>query len=71
MTVTGAGVRLSRAAVDLRPSGIRRFFDLVAGMDDVISLGVGEPDFPTPWRICDSVIQSLRQARPPTPAIGA
>jgi len=61
VTVTGDGVRLSRVAVDLRPSGIRRFFDLVVGMDDVISLGVGEPDFPTPWRICDAVIQSLRQ----------
>lgn len=61
MTGTDDGVRLSRVAVDLRPSGIRRFFDLVVGMDDVISLGVGEPDFPTPWRICDAVIQSLRQ----------
>lgn len=52
--------RVSRLARDLRPSGIREFFDLVVGMDDVISLGVGEPDFPTPWRICDAVIDSLR-----------
>ncbi|MGC9320194.1 MAG: aminotransferase class I/II-fold pyridoxal phosphate-dependent enzyme [Armatimonadota bacterium] len=52
--------RISRRAAELQPSGIREFFDLVVGMDDVISLGVGEPDFPTPWRICDSVIDSLR-----------
>ncbi|MGD9498420.1 MAG: aminotransferase class I/II-fold pyridoxal phosphate-dependent enzyme [Armatimonadota bacterium] len=55
------GSRLSRLAAHLRPSGIREFFDLVVGMDEVISLGVGEPDFPTPWRICDAVIQSLRE----------
>ena len=52
--------RIARLARDLRPSGIREFFDLVVGMDDVISLGVGEPDFPTPWRACDAVIESLR-----------
>jgi len=52
--------RVCRMARELPPSGIREFFDLVAGMDDVISLGVGEPDFPTPWRICDAVIDSLR-----------
>jgi len=52
---------ISRRAADLRPSGIREFFDLVVGMDDVISLGVGEPDFPTPWRICDAAIASLRR----------
>ncbi len=54
------GSRLSRRAIELRPSGIREFFDLVVDMDDVISLGVGEPDFPTPWGICDAVIESLR-----------
>jgi aminotransferase len=52
--------RISKLARELRPSGIREFFDLVVGMDDVISLGVGEPDFPTPWRVCDAVIDSLR-----------
>ncbi len=52
--------RIARRAAELAPSGIREFFDLVVGMDDVISLGVGEPDFPTPWRICDAVIDSLR-----------
>ncbi len=54
------GSRLSSRARELQPSGIREFFDLVVGMDDVISLGVGEPDFPTPRRICDAVIASLR-----------
>ncbi len=54
------GRPLSRRAIELKPSGIREFFDLVVGMDDVISLGVGEPDFPTPWNICDAVIDSLR-----------
>ncbi|MGI5816701.1 MAG: aminotransferase class I/II-fold pyridoxal phosphate-dependent enzyme [Armatimonadota bacterium] len=60
MTTDQRTGRISRLARDLRPSGIREFFDLVVGMDDVISLGVGEPDFPTPWRICDAVIESLR-----------
>lgn len=41
------------------PSGIRRFFDLVSEMDDVISLGVGEPDFDTPWHIRESCIHSI------------
>jgi len=44
---------------EIKPSGIRRFFDIVAEMDDVISLGVGEPDFPTPSHIRDVGIQSL------------
>ncbi|MCK9555876.1 aminotransferase class I/II-fold pyridoxal phosphate-dependent enzyme [bacterium] len=43
----------------LKPSGIREFFDLVIGMDDVISLGVGEPDFATPWNIVESAIYSF------------
>jgi aminotransferase len=53
--------RLSNMARDLPPSGIREFFDLVVGMEDVISLGVGEPDFATPWHICDAAIASLRR----------
>jgi aminotransferase len=52
--------RLSNLAENLPPSGIREFFDLVIGMDDVISLGVGEPDFPTPWHICDAAIAAMR-----------
>lgn len=46
---------------NLPPSGIRRFFDLVNSMDDVISLGVGEPDFTTPWTIRESGIYSLER----------
>jgi aminotransferase len=61
MTTRPPRSRLSQRARQLRPSGIREFFDLVVGMDDVISLGVGEPDFPTPWRICDAVVDSLRR----------
>ncbi len=45
----------------MQPSGIRAFFDLVLGMDDVISLGVGEPDFVTPWPIREAGIYSLEQ----------
>jgi aminotransferase len=56
-----SGVRSSRLAASLPPSGIREFFDLVAGRDDVISLGVGEPDFATPWKICDEAIDGLRR----------
>lgn len=61
MSAGDSAPRICRLARDLPPSGIREFFDLVVGMDDVISLGVGEPDFPTPWRICDAVIHSLRE----------
>lgn len=56
----GTKMRISNIVSNLQPSGIREFFDLVVGMDDVISLGVGEPDFPTPWGVCDAVIDSLR-----------
>jgi aminotransferase len=45
----------------LSPSGIRRFFDLISTMDDVISLGVGEPDFVTPWPIREAAIYSLEK----------
>lgn len=45
----------------LPPSGIRKFFDLIASMDDVISLGVGEPDFTTPWRIREYAIYALEK----------
>lgn len=60
-TVRSRARDLSPLARDLPPSGIREFFDLVIGMDDVISLGVGEPDFATPWKICDAVVDSLRR----------
>ena len=45
----------------MQPSGIRAFFDLVLGMKEVISLGVGEPDFTTPWQIREAGIYSLEQ----------
>ncbi len=51
--------RLSQRVRAIPPSGIRRFFDIMASMDDVISLGVGEPDFVTPWPIRDAAIRSI------------
>lgn len=51
--------RTSDVVRELEPSGIRDFFELVMGMDDVISLGVGEPDFSTPWNISNAAIKSL------------
>lgn len=52
---------ISERAEEIPPSGIRKFFDLVLTMQDVISLGVGEPDFSTPWNICESSIYSIEQ----------
>jgi len=52
---------ISKKVQDMQPSGIRAFFDLVLGMEDVISLGVGEPDFVTPWQIREAGIYSLEQ----------
>ncbi|MBQ9932194.1 MAG: aminotransferase class I/II-fold pyridoxal phosphate-dependent enzyme [Firmicutes bacterium] len=52
---------LSNAVQQINPSGIRKFFDIMAEMDDVISLGVGEPDFVTPWHIRDNGIYSLEK----------
>ncbi len=54
---------LADNVVDIKPSGIRKFFDLVSEMSDAISLGVGEPDFDTPWHIRDEGIYSLKQGR--------
>ena len=54
---------ISRAAAEMRPSGIRKFFDIAAEMKDCISLGVGEPDFKTPWAIRQAGIQSLEKGR--------
>jgi len=51
----------SPTAKNIKPSGIRKFFDIAATMEDVISLGVGEPDFVTPWHIRDAGIMSLEQ----------
>ena len=54
---------LNRTASAIPPSGIRRFFDIAAEMDDVISLSVGEPDFQTPWHVRDVAIDSLQKGR--------
>ncbi len=53
--------RLSERVEGIAPSGIRKFFDLIATMDGVISLGVGEPDFTTPWHIREAAIYSLER----------
>ena len=50
-------------ANDIKPSGIRKFFDIAASMEGVISLGVGEPDFPTPWHIRRAGIKSLEESK--------
>ena len=56
---------LADKVVEIKPSGIRKFFDLVSEMNDpeVISLGVGEPDFDTPWHIRDEGIYSLEKGK--------
>ena len=54
---------LSKTIVTIEPSGIRKFFDIVSEMEDAISLGVGEPDFDTPWHIRDEGIFSLEKGR--------
>ena len=54
---------LGQTAVALQPSGIRKFFDIVSEMDDVVSLGVGEPDFATPWAVRDEGIYTLERGR--------
>jgi len=52
---------VSERARVIPPSGIRKFFDLCMGMQDVVSLGVGEPDFVTPWNVCEAGIYSIEQ----------
>ena len=54
---------LSKKIVDIEPSGIRKFFDIVSEMPDAISLGVGEPDFDTPYRVREEGIYSLEKGR--------
>ena len=54
---------LNEVIQTIKPSGIRKFFDIVYEMKDAISLGVGEPDFETPWRIRDEAIYSLEQGK--------
>ena len=52
---------ISERANKLSPSGIRKFFDLLASIEGVISLGVGEPDYATPWHICEAAVKSLEK----------
>ena len=52
---------VNRRAAELKPSGIRKFFDIVSEMKGAISLGVGEPDFVTPWNIRDSAVRSIKR----------
>lgn len=54
---------LNETVKDIPPSGIRRFFDLASEMDDVISLGVGEPDFATPWHIREAGMRSIEEGK--------
>ncbi|MBU1853477.1 MAG: aminotransferase class I/II-fold pyridoxal phosphate-dependent enzyme [Candidatus Omnitrophica bacterium] len=54
-------MKISKKVREIPPSGIREFFELVIGMKDVISLGVGEPDFVTPWNICEASIFSIEK----------
>ena len=54
---------LSKKVLELKPSGIRKFFDIVSEMKDAISLGVGEPDFDTPWHIRDEGIYALEKGK--------
>ncbi|MDP8253857.1 MAG: aminotransferase class I/II-fold pyridoxal phosphate-dependent enzyme [Candidatus Kaelpia aquatica] len=54
-------IDISKKLKSIPPSGIREFFDLVLGMDDIISLGVGEPDFVTPWNISEAAIYALEK----------
>ena len=54
---------LSSKIKEIKPSGIRKFFDLAAAIDNVISLGVGEPDFQTPWAIRKAAIDTLEKKR--------
>ena len=54
---------LSKRAQELKPSGIRRFFDMLGGMTDVVALTVGQPDFVTPWHIREAGITSLEQGK--------
>lgn len=54
---------LNNTITSIKPSGIRKFFDIVAEMPEAISLGVGEPDFDTPWKVRDEAIYSLERGR--------
>ena len=50
---------LNKTVVDIKPSGIRKFFDMLSGMKDVVALTVGQPDFITPWHIREAAIDLM------------
>ena len=52
---------MCRRVQEIHPSGIRKYFDLLQGMEDGISLGIGEPDFQTPWHIRDAGVYALER----------
>ncbi|MEE0969426.1 MAG: aminotransferase class I/II-fold pyridoxal phosphate-dependent enzyme, partial [Clostridia bacterium] len=54
---------LSGTVSDIKPSGIRKFFDMLSDMDDVVGLTVGQPDFVTPWHIREAGIDSLKEGK--------
>ena len=54
---------INKTVENIKPSGIRRFFDIAATMENVISLGVGEPDFNTPWQVRKAGINSLESGK--------
>src|SRR3990170_1714107 len=68
MQEIGEVERLSRRVASLKPSGIRKFFDIAATMHDVISLGIGEPDFTTPAPILQAGRRSLERGETPSPS---
>ena len=57
------GEFLNESIINVKPSGIRKFFSIAEEMENVISLGVGEPDFKTPWHIRDTAIEYLNQGK--------
>ena len=54
---------LSQKVTGIAPSGIRKFFDIMGELDDVVALTVGQPDFPTPWHIREAGIESLQKGK--------
>ena len=54
---------VAKAAREMKPSGIRKFFDIAQTLEGVISLGVGEPDFQTPWKIRQAAIMTLEKGK--------
>ena len=56
-------IPISKTIAEIKPSGIRKFFDIVSEMKDAISLGVGEPDFDTPWHIRDEGIYAFEKGK--------